>query len=319
MESAQDAHDGVEVGRRLGHDIFRFSRLPAQLDWPAPVREGFDAAAARRLPRAAADRFQRKWLQLRLGAWQRQRAVADDVTPGLLRVIDVSHCPVTREPLTHGLLADTDWSVDRLNNDGAYAPGNLAVMSVRANRAKGALSFEVVLAAAHGELPDGALTRPQWLRLAVLMLGPAFATRQHLAPLLPLAAPLPCRSVRLASQQIQRLFTVQAGRQAGKNALVKALLPAAPLEQQRMRLRQLADSVHDGLKQTGPDGECWDVWLQPRVMQALQQWRESLGPAEWAHAARIAGQLAGGQRVTPATLAPWQLAWRGHCPAAAHA
>jgi hypothetical protein len=113
------------------------------------------------------------------------------------------------------------------------------------------------------------------------------------------------------------------GRPAGRNALVKALLQAAPLEQQRMRmrlrLRLLADSVHEGLKQAGPDGDCWDVWPQPRVVQALQQWRESLGPTAWAQAARRAGQLAGGQRVTPATLAPWRLAWRGHCHAAVHA
>jgi hypothetical protein len=319
MEHALNAHDGVELGRRLGHDIFRSSRLPAQPDWPTPVREGFAAAAARGLSRATADRFQRKWLQLRLGAWQRQRAVAEDVTPALLRTLDVSHCPVTREPLTHGLLADTDWSVDRLNNDGAYAPGNLAVVSVRANRAKGTLPFETVLSAAQGDRPEGALTRPQWLRLAVLMLGPAFATRQHLAPLLPLAAPLPVCSVRLAIQQVQRLFTVQAGRPAGKNALVKALLQAAPLEQQRTRLRLLADSVHEGLKQIGPEGDCWDVWLQPRVMQALQQWRDSLAAADWARAAQIAGQLAGGQRVTPASLAPWQLASRGHWRARAHA
>jgi hypothetical protein len=116
-----------------------------------------------------------------------------------------------------------------------------------------------------------------------------------------------------------RQHAEQKGHPAGKNALVKALLQAAPLEQQRMRLRLLADSVHEGLKQAGPDGDCWDVWLQPRVMQALQQWRESLGPTAWAQAARIAGQLAGGQRVTHATLAPWRLAWRGHCPTAVHA
>ncbi len=307
-----DAFDGVEVGRRLGHDFHTFSRLPAQPEWPDAVREGFRAAAARNTCRQAGDRFQRKWLQLRLGAWMRQRAVGDDVTPALLRQIDVSQCPVTREPLTHGQRTATDWSVDRLNNEAAYASGNLAVMSVRANRAKGALSFEQVLAAAQGERPAGELTRAEWLRLAVLMEGPAFVTRQHLAPLLPLVAPLPCRSVRLAIQQIQRLFTVQADRPAGKNALVKAFLQAAPMEQQRSRLRLFADAIHAGLKDTGPGGECWDVWLQPRVMLALQMWRESLDNASWARAAQISGQLAGSWRVSPASLAAWRMASLGH-------
>jgi len=30
--------------------------------------------------------------------------------------------------LTHSTGADTDWSADRVNNDGAYADGNLIVM-----------------------------------------------------------------------------------------------------------------------------------------------------------------------------------------------
>lgn len=311
------AFDGVEAGRQLGHDFFRFSRLSPGPDWPRAVREGFDEAASRGGQRRPGDRFERKWLQLRLGAWQRQRVVADDVSPDLLRTLDVDECPVTREPLTHGRQADTDWSVDRLNNDGGYAPGNLAVMSVRANRAKGSLSFEEVLAIAESTtLPTGELTRAEWLRLAVLMEGPAFATRQHLAPLLPLVAPLPCRSVRLAIQQIQRLFTVYAGRHVGKNALVKALSQASLQQAHRMRLRVLGDAVHEGLKHVGAEAQCWDVWLQPRVMDALRRWRESLDAPAWTRAAQISGQLSGGVRVTAASLVPWQTGSRGYYPAA---
>lgn len=307
-----DDFDAVEAGRRLGHDLFCHSRLPADARWPAPVREGFGEARARGLPRAAGDRFVRKWLQLRLGAWQRQRVVADDVTPDLLREIDVDDCPVTRRPLTHATGGPTDGSVDRLNNDGAYSAGNLAVMSAHANRAKGTLSFEQVLAAAEGRSAAGGLSRAEWLRLAVLMQGPAFATRQHLAPLLPLVAPLPCRSVRLAMQQIQRLFTLDCARPATRNALVKALLPACTSDASSMRLRLLGDAVHEGLKQLDGGTPCWDVWLQPRTMQALQRWRDALDAPGWALAARIAGLRAGASRVTPGTLAPWHLASRGH-------
>ena len=314
-----DAFDSVEVGRQLGHDLHGCSRLPLQPDWPAPVREGFLAAAAGRSPRQAGDRFQRKWLQLRLGAFNRQRVVAPDVTPDLLRELDLDHCPVTRQPLTHGLRADTDASVDRLNNDAAYAASNLAVMSVRANRAKGCLSFEAVWAAARGQAPAGELTREEWLRLAVLMQGPAFATRQHLAPLLPLVAPLPCRSVRLAMQQIQRLFTLEARRPSGRNLLVRAFAQAAPAERAQMRLRRFGDVIHEALRAQHPGDHCWDVWLQPQVMAALQQWRESLDELSWARVARLSGQLAGGQRVSAASLAPWHLASRGYQPRPASA
>jgi hypothetical protein len=202
--------------------------------------------------------------------------------------------------------------VDRLLNDGAYAAGNLALMSVRANRAKDTRCFDEVLAAAEGRAPAGPLSREQWLRLAVLMLGPSFATRPQDAPLLPLVAPLPVHALRLAEQQLQRLFTLQSGRPAGRNALVKALLPAAPLEVQRLRLQRLGDAVHQGLKQLSADQPVWDLWLQPAPMEALRQWHGSLDQAGRARAAQIAGLLAGGRRVTPTSLRPWLLPTRGY-------
>jgi hypothetical protein len=314
MDTMEPPHlfDAVEVGRRLGHDLYRLSPWPLDPDWPAPVREGYREADNRSSLRSPGDRFQRKWLQLRLGAWRRGRAVAADVTPALLRELDLTHCPVTRAPLTHGLQADTDASVDRLHNDGAYAAGNLALMSVRANRAKGTRSFDEVLAAAEGRAPAGPLSCAEWLRLAALMLGPSFATRPHDAPLLPLVAPLPVHALRLAEQQLQRLLTLQAGRLAGRHALVKALLPAAPLPDQRLRLQRLGDAVHQALKQVPPEQPAWDLWLQPAPMDALRQWQASLDLPSRARAAQIVGQLAGGRRVTPTTLRPWLLPSRGY-------
>lgn len=309
----------IEAGRSLGHDFYRLSHLPRQTDWPRPVQEGFDAASAGQMRRVNADRFCRKWLQLRLQAWQRRRAVADDVTVALLRHLDVTHCPVTREPLTHGERSDTDWSVDRLNNDGAYAASNLAILSVHANRAKGSLHFDEVLQLARRDVATHGLEPVQWQRLAALMVGPAFATRQAQAPVLPLCAPLPACSVRLALQQIQRLFTLQARRPAGKNALVRDFRRACPTLQAAQHLRTLADLVHDGLKAL-PDGlACWDVWLEPRVMDALVRWRAALDDRGWATAAAISGRLAGGQRVTPGSLERWCLPTRGYVPTGAAA
>ncbi|MGC3987680.1 MAG: hypothetical protein QM777_24795 [Pseudorhodoferax sp.] len=310
--TASTDHDLAEAGRRLGHDIHTGTRWPRLAGWPAAVREGFDAAAHARLPRAAPDRFARKWLQLRLGALRRGRVVDEEVTPALLRALDVTHCPVTREPLTHGAHRDTDWSIDRLNNDAAYAAGNLAVMSVRANRAKGARSFEEVLVLAGLPQATAGLAPREWLRLATLMLGPAFATRHGAAPALPLCAPLPCRSTRLALQQIQRLLTLQTQRPDGKNRLVRDFRPACRTERAMLRLRTLADAVHEGLKRLPADAECWDVWLQPGLMPALQAWRDTLDAPGWACAARIAGQLAGARRETAQRLQAWRLPSRGY-------
>lgn len=309
--------DTDEAGRALGHDLHQLSQIPRQPHWPAAVLEGFDAAAhlahpfaphGARLGRRHADRFTAKWLQLRLNAWRRHRAVAPDVTPGLLRELDVTHCPVTRERLTHGALQDSDASVDRLNNDAAYAASNLAVMSVRANRAKGSLNFAQVLARAESATATDGLTPTEWLRLAALMLGPAHATCPHEAPALPLCAPLPVHAVRLALQQVQRLFTAHCQRPAGKNRLLREFASACHGHTARLRLQALGQAVHEGLKHTDV---CWDVWLQPAVMGALLRWREALDEADWARAAALSGRLSQARRETPERLRLWQLPSRG--------
>jgi hypothetical protein len=180
-------------------------RLPD--DAPEAVRQGHAAAAPRFATPKPHDRFVRKWLLLRYNAWLRRRIVCDEITPAYLEAIDVARCPVTREPLTHGTGADTDWSVDRLNNDGGYAPGNLAVISTRANRAKGTRGFAEVLALASSAAPAEGLDPAAWSRLASLMLGPCFAEAGAPAPHHPLVALAP-RTVRTASQQLQLALLV---------------------------------------------------------------------------------------------------------------
>ena len=308
-----DTIDPVEAGRRLGHDLHRLSRIALQPDWPLAVREGFEAAAPTVRPRHD-DRFVRKWLQLRLGALARGRAVAPDVTVDLLRRLDVSHCPVTREPLTHGTRLGSDASVDRLNNDGAYAAANLGVLSARVNRAKGRRGFDEVWTLSRRAEPTASLAPAEWLRLAVLMLGPAHAERPLDVPALPLCASLPPTSVRTALQQVQRLLTLNAGVAASRNRLLRGLLPACGSASAEARLRLLADAVHVGLKRLSPGDECWDVWLQPGLMEAVVAWRESLSDRAWAHTSWAAGQLAGGHPVNRRELAPWQLATRGYLP-----
>jgi len=116
--------------------------LPEDVVNPA-LSNGFREGRERfRKPIGPHNRFIRKWLRLRLNAVKRGRQFDAGVTPEFLASIATDVCPITREPLTYGTLTDTDWSIDRLINDGGYSCHNLAMMSVRANTAKDKMTIE---------------------------------------------------------------------------------------------------------------------------------------------------------------------------------
>jgi len=189
------------TGFAIGWDYAAHGLRPPE-SAPDIIVQGHAAAAPRFPAPKDHDRFVRKWLLLRYNAWRRGRLVSEEVTPVYLRSIDVVRCPVTLERLTHATGTDSDWSVDRLNNDAGYAPGNLAVMSTRANRAKWTQGFAEVSARAALETASEGLSAAEWSRLASLMLGPCFAEDAERAPLHPLLALAP-QTVRTASQQLQ--------------------------------------------------------------------------------------------------------------------
>jgi hypothetical protein len=146
------------------------------------VQKGWVAAQAKKVARSNdVNRYVRKVLKLRLGAWLRNRQFNLSVDENFLRAIDVEYCPVTLEKLTHGTTQPTDWSVDRINNRGGYSVSNLAIMSSRANVAKATYSYNRIHGFAHNpevKIPeelyqdDGTpltpLTRTEWARLAVI-------------------------------------------------------------------------------------------------------------------------------------------------------
>lgn len=298
-----------ETGRALGHDIFCLTLWPIDPTWHASVREGFEYAHARRFQRHDPDYVTRKWLQLRLNALARSRYVSPLVTREFLARIEVAECPVLRIPMTHGELKGTDASIDRLNNDGAYAPGNLAVMSTVANKAKSDRSFEEVHSLALQTSATGGLEPVQWLRVAALMLGPCFVSCPELAPDLPMPVPIPPGTARLPTQQVQCAFASAAGRPAGKNFLIKRFKSACLDERSLFRLKAFAEITHVHLKGL----ECvWDVWLMPAPMEALLAWRQSLDPRAWAAVGEISARLLGGQLLGRSGLNEWQLAQHGY-------
>ena len=115
---------------------------------------------------------------MRFNAWKRNRFVSPEFTPELLREIDSTRCPVSGVEFTYGTGADTDWSVDRIDNDGGYAPGNVVIITVRVNAAKGSKSvkellmhgYQVTNPAAQrvllGFKESTELTKSEWQRLA---------------------------------------------------------------------------------------------------------------------------------------------------------
>lgn len=166
----------IVLWRELGGDYARFKLNPPDLPsrYADYFMEGFRAERHLRGDGGEPhDRFVRKWLQLRLNALKRERRVAKDFTLEAVRRMDVEVCPVTLTKLTHGSACeDTNWSIDRLNNDFAYAMGNVAVMSTRANKAKGTKTLADVRELSHAAAPCEGLTPTEWARLEALMFGP---------------------------------------------------------------------------------------------------------------------------------------------------
>ena len=175
--AASNDDRALDTGFELGWDYAHHGIVPpaAHLHPLSPVRQGWEAGRTTFGQRTLhSNRFVRKWLQLRLGAWPRGRAFeGTQVNPAFLRQIDVPVCPITRELLTHGTGEPSDASVDRVFNNAGYAAGNLAVMSTRANVAKSgygsddAMAFVKQIEAGKLGQIDG-LNAEHWARFAVL-------------------------------------------------------------------------------------------------------------------------------------------------------
>jgi hypothetical protein len=216
------------------------------------------------------DRFIRKWLQLRTNAYRRGRLVNDDVTPKLIAEIDTVTCPVTLLNLTHSERLESDWSVDRLNNNGAYAIENLAVISTKANTAKGNKTFEEVLELANaGEATDG-LTPREWLRMACIMYGPSVVEDRTRGMLLPLATKIPNRTVHPEWFKLQYCIVLALKmKTAARNAQHKTLRAIC----QDPIMQDALDKIFSRLEMLRREYSYpYDAMLDTRVQDSLQKW-----------------------------------------------
>jgi hypothetical protein len=268
-----------QVGFDIGWDHAHHGLVPppAQLHEGNPLYRGWQAGKSCFGPRTrGASRLVRQWLQLRLHAWQRGRVFElAQVTPHYLGQLDVLRCPITRRALQPG-----EASVDRVCDAAGYAAGNLALMSVQANRAKGACGLHEAQACARQAqaAADGTLRgldAAAWERLSVLI---SFVTPlPHVqAACLPLLLQPPNR-LRLLNpvQGLQALVTRELGRPDGARRL-RALTAWLPGDTLRLDFYQFLSA------------------LWPRLIGAVQQdtpaaqrhtledaWRDALVNRRW--------------------------------------
>jgi hypothetical protein len=275
-----------QVGFDIGWDHARHGLPLPPEQWldGNPLQQGWRSGKACFGERTlAASRRVRLWLALRLHAWLRHRAFElADVTPHYLGQLEVLQCPITRLSL-----GQADVSVDRVCDRGGYAAGNLAMMSTRANRAKGRLGWNEALAQAR-RAEDGSidgLDAAAWARLALLM---SFVTPlpHEQAARLPLHL-LPPNRLRLLNpvQGLQALVTRELGRPDGTRRLreLAALLPGEAL---RLDFHRFLSALLPRCLQAGQDAAAWtlrhaleDAWCDPLVNRCWQRFALPLDAA----------------------------------------
>jgi hypothetical protein len=296
-----------DTGFELGWDYAHYGSVPPadHLHPLSPVRQGWEAGRdsfGRRTLQP--NRFTRKWLQLQLNAWLRGRVFeGQQVNPAFLRQIDVAVCPITREALTHGTGELSDASVDRVFNDAAYAAGNLAVMSTRANRAKSSYGADDAMAFVRqieggpldqrtGQI-DG-LSAEHWARIAVLS---SFVTPLPHAEAanLPLLV-LPPNRLRVLNpvQSLQVMLSLQFTRSghARRCAALAGLMPSAEVKHafnafmhtllaRRLAAGRIADAVAER-------HAVEDLWRCPLINQRWKRLALRLTAIECERIGRVA-------------------------------
>ena len=287
---AFDAHPAdPQLGFDIGWDHARHG-LPPPPEQPLdgnPLVQGWHAGRACFGARTlGASRRVRLWLALRLHAWQRGRAFElAELTPHYLGQLEVSHCPITRQPL-----AQAGMSVDRVCDRAGYAAGNLAMMSVQANRAKAALGCDEALQRARqAELAEDGridgLDTAAWTRLAVLI---SFVTPlpHAQAARLPLRV-LPPNRLRLLNpvQGLQALVTRELARPDGTRRL-RALAALLPGEALRADFHRFLSALLPRRLEAGQDADARllrhsleDAWGDARVNRCWQRFALQLDEA----------------------------------------
>lgn len=300
-----------KLGFEIGWDHALHGMAPPA-DAPKPVLDGYKSAQEHGQRRKATTRYERKWVRLRYSAWLRARVVAAAVTPAFLQRLDSGRCPVTRQALTYDQPGDTHFSYDRLNNDGAYAPGNLAVMSVRANEAKGAHSFDEVVAFSRKSEPTKGLAPAEWARLAALMAWPCLALTNLFARVP--AASLPSRCVPVLPHARLQLLVLR-DLYGGEGRLLGRIRRACQDARAEQALHKLVCKLRR--KERRGAADLYLMWADPTVFRLFEAWLDALGPQGEARMAELtaAALRDSSDRMGILIAETWSLETAGYLPA----
>lgn len=263
-----------QIAFDVGADHARYGlRRPRTKDAPREFLRGFDTYKGPR--RKTQDWATNKWLALRLSAIKRNFVLTDDVTPDFLNEIAVTHCPVTLASLTRGTGQDTDCSIDRIISNGGYAQGNIVAMSVRANQAKGDLSFDDVARIALSGDSFRGLTQKEWARLLTIMLGAQVqVNKKHKDLDIPLCTALPPHIF------IQPVQLLQAALLSEAKADHMLQVPFWRAETYRAKGdTALYDRVRDALRaELATCDYPYDAWFRMRPFWPFMSWFHEMQP-----------------------------------------
>ena len=235
--------------------------------------------------------------------------------------------------LESATLDASDASIDRVRNDAGYAAGNLAVMSTKANHAKGALDRAAALRCVQqieaGQLAGlGGLTADQWRRVATLC---SFVEPlpHDVACALPLHV-LPPNRLRLFNPvQALQAFVSQQLLKPGWSQRVSRFETLLAGKALRHDFKCFFMALLPRVIEAGRSGEAqharWaveDAWRSPLVQQQWARFARQLTPAQCeALLARAAAKKLGSAVVVPLTEAAatdgWNVETRGYVPHAA--
>jgi hypothetical protein len=263
------------------------------------------------------DRYVRKWLQIRYGAFRRGKRFARDVTPQYIEQITPAsgRCPVTDVPFTYAEDKPTDWSVDRANNARGYVRGNILIISRAANEAKGDKSLDEIRALAAAERPRDGLTPAEWERLGQLV-EPAFgdgADDVSPVPILvgqPVALGMPVSP--LASLQLRLAQMAIAGWDRAKRdemseGMGQMQLFVCRTKEQRRAFVRLAREV---LRRSKTMCSNTELWATDRVQKRFGSFVASLDSAGLSRLAELQANVTGVQN-TKLSQAPGRVARTG--------
>jgi hypothetical protein len=315
----RDAIMQNEEKEKLGYVIgldWAYYRQPLPDNADAAIYRGYESNTAHPSGRSEIDRFTKKWLQLRYHAYLRKRTVSDDVTPELIRAIDVSFCQVTEIDLTHGFQIDSDWSVERLCNEAGYAWGNLAIISKKANEIRSSMSYEEICNASDAKRSFNGLTNIEWERYRCLARGPNFWAGE-VKGIEPICMPMSNLVFIAPSQLLQEkaFWAVRHKNPAEREASKKILKTMCSSESSKTKLKKFLLKI----ERHGQKGHLIkETFTNPSCLETLKEWYESTNLTVGSYSRYMSGVLKGALNLPknsatpPNPLDEWWLNTGGH-------